>query len=119
MKIAVLSRDERHLIELSRQLRARPGSDEVDMIAGTAARLSTMADEAVPDLLIVDAPRADEGELDQLERLGHLFPRMAFIVLSEDQSQDFLLRAMRAGVREVLAARPQPADLVAAVDHVA
>lgn len=119
MKIAVLSRDERHLIELSRQLRARPGSDEVDMIAGTAARLSTMADEAVPDLLIVDAPRADEGELDQLERLGHLFPRMAFIVLSEDLSQDFLLRAMRAGVREVLAARPAPADLVAAVDHVA
>ncbi|MDY0961149.1 AAA family ATPase [Massilia sp. CFBP9026] len=119
MKIAVLSRDERHLIELSRQLRARPGSDEVDMIAGTAARLSTMADEAVPDLLIVDAPRADEGELDQLERLGHLFPRMAFIVLSEDLSQDFLLRAMRAGVREVLAAKPLPADLVAAVDHVA
>ncbi|TXF99123.1 AAA family ATPase [Massilia arenae] len=119
MKIAVLSRNERHLIELSRQLRARPGSDEVDMIAGTAARLSTMADEAVPDLLIVDAPRADEGELDQLERLGHLFPRMAFIVLSEDLSQDFLLRAMRAGVREVLAAKPLPADLVAAVDHVA
>ena len=119
MKIAVLSRDERHLIELSRQLRARPGSDEVDMIAGTAARLSTMADEAGPDLLIVEAPRADEGELDQLERLGHLFPRMAFIVLSEDQSQDFLLRAMRAGVREVLAARPVPADLIAAVDHVA
>jgi pilus assembly protein CpaE len=119
MKIAVLSRDERHLIELSRQLRARPGSDEVDMIAGTAARLSTMADEAAPDLLIVDAPRADEGELDQLERLGHLFPRMAFIVLSEDQSQDFLLRAMRAGVREVLAARPLPSDLVAAVEHVA
>jgi len=119
MKIAVLSRDERHLIELARQLRARPGSDEVDMIAGTAARLSTMADEAAPDLLIVDAPRADDGELDQLERLGHLFPRMAFIVLSEDLSQDFLLRAMRAGVREVLAARPVPADLVAAVDHVA
>ena len=44
---------------------------------------------------------------------------MAFIVLSEDLSQDFLLRAMRAGVREVLAARPAPADLVAAVDHVA
>ena len=38
MKIAILSRDERHLIELSRQLRARPGSDEVDMIAGTPAR---------------------------------------------------------------------------------
>lgn len=119
MKIAVLSRDERHLIELSRQLRNRPGSDEVDMITGAPARLSTMADDAIPDLLIVDQPRADEGELDQIERLGHLFPRMAFIVLSGDLSQDFLLRAMRAGVREVLPAAPGAADLMAAVDHVA
>jgi pilus assembly protein CpaE len=119
MKIAVLSRDERHLIELSRQLRARPGSDEVDMIAGTPARLSTMSDDAIPDLLVVDQPRADEGDLDQLERLGHLFPRMAFIVLSGDLSQDFLLRAMRAGVREVLPATPAATDLVKAVDHIA
>ena len=119
MKIAVLSRDERHLIELSRQLRARPGSDEVDMIAGTPARLSTMSDDAIPDLLVVDQPRADEGDLDQLERLGHLFPRMAFIVLSGDLSQDFLLRAMRAGVREVLPAAPGAADLAKAVDHIA
>jgi pilus assembly protein CpaE len=119
MKIAVLSRDERHLIELSRQLRARPGSDEVDMITGTPARLSTMSDDAIPDLLVVDQPRADEGDLDQLERLGHLFPRMAFIVLSGDLSQDFLLRAMRAGVREVLPAAPGAADLAKAVDHIA
>lgn len=119
MKIAVLSRDERHLIDLARQLRARPGTDEVDMIAGAASRLATMSDDAVPDLLVLDQPRADEGELDQVERLGHLFPRMAFIVLSSDLSQDFLLRAMRAGVREVLPANPAPGELVKAVDHVA
>lgn len=119
MKIAVLSRDERHLIELARQLRARPGADEVDMIAGTPARLALLADDAVPDVLVVDQPRVEEGELDQLERLGHLFPRLAFIVLSGDLSQDFLLRAMRAGVREVLPAAPGAAALAQAVDHVA
>ncbi|GGY40932.1 AAA family ATPase [Pseudoduganella albidiflava] len=119
MKIAVLSRDDRHLIEVARQLRNRPGADEVDMIAGTPARLTTLADDAVPDVLVVDQPRAEEGELDQLERLGHLFPRMAFIVLSGDLSQDFLLRAMRAGVREVLPASPAAAALEQALDRVA
>ncbi|QBE62215.1 AAA family ATPase [Pseudoduganella lutea] len=119
MKIAVLSRDDRHLIEVARQLRNRPGTDEVDMIAGTPARLTTLADDAVPDVLVVDQPRADEGELDQLERLGHLFPRMAFIVLTGDLSQEFLLRAMRAGVREVLPANPAAAALEQALDRVA
>ncbi|WP_338760056.1 AAA family ATPase [Massilia sp. METH4] len=119
MKIAVLSRDDRHLIEVARQLRARPGTDEVDMIAGSPARLTTLADDAVPDVLVVDQPRAGEGELDQLERLGHLFPRMAFIVLTADLSQEFLLAAMRAGVREVLPAAPSAAALAQALDRIA
>jgi pilus assembly protein CpaE len=119
VKIAVLSRDERHLIELSRQLRARPGTDEVDMISGSPARLSTLADDAVPDVLLVDEPSSAEGDLEQLERLGHLFPKLAFIVLSSDLSQDFLLRAMRAGVREVLPSAPGAAALGQALDRVA
>jgi len=119
VKIALLSRDERHLIELSRQLRARPGSDEVDMIAGSPARLATLADDAIPDVLIVDQPLVEEGELEQLERFGHLVPRLAFIVLSGDLSQDFLLRAMRAGVREVLPAAPSAAALGQALDRIA
>jgi len=119
VKIAILSRDDRQLIELARVLRNRPGADEVDMIAGTPAKLTTLADEAVPDVLVVDQPRADEGELEGLERLGLLFPRMSFIVLSGDLSQDFLLRAMRAGVREVLSAVPQPAALAQALDRIA
>jgi len=119
VKIAILSRDERQLIELARVLRNRPGADEVDMIAGTPAKLTTLADEAVPDVLVVDQPRAEEGELEGLERLSHLFPRMSFIVLSGDLSQDFLLRAMRAGVREVLPAMPQPAVLAQALDRIA
>ena len=129
MKIAILSRDERHLIELSRQLRNRPGNDEIDMIAGSPSRLATLADAAVPDVLIVDQPRRgggdggdggdNENDLDQLERLGQLFPRMAFIVLSSDPSPAFLMRAMRAGVREVLPAAPAAGVLAEALDRVA
>jgi len=119
VKIALLSRDERNLIDLARQLRTRPGLDEVDMIAGSPARLATLADEAIPDVLVVDQPRLDDEDLDQIERLGHLFPRLAFIVLSNDLSQDFLLRAMRAGVREVLPASPGAAALAQSLDRIA
>ena len=119
MKIAVLSRDERHLVDLARQLRARPGTNEVDMIAGTPSRLATLADDAIPDVLIVDEPRVDEDDLGQIERLGHLFPRLAFIVLSSDPSHEFLLRAMRAGVREVLSGAAGAAALGEALDRIA
>lgn len=122
MKIALLSRDERNLVDLARQLRNRPGTDEVDMLSGGPARLSTLADDAIPDVLVVDQPRLGDdgdGDLDQIERLGHLFPRLAFIVLSNDLSQDFLLRAMRAGVREVLPATPGAAALIQSLDRIA
>ena len=122
MKIAILSRDERKLIDLARQLRNRPGSDEVDMLSGGPARLSTLADDAIPDVLVVDQPNlGDDGDddLGQIERLGHLFPRLVFIVLSNDLSQDFLLRAMRAGVREVLPAVPGAAALAQSLDRIA
>jgi pilus assembly protein CpaE len=124
MKIAILSRDERHLIELSRQLRSRPNNDEIDMITGAPARLSVLNDAAVPDVLIVDDANADdadggENDLAQLERLGQLFPRLAIIVLTSDLSQAFLLRAMRAGVRDVLPAQPGLALLGETLDRVA
>jgi len=122
VKIALLSRDERNLVDLARQLRNRPGTDEVDMLSGGPARLSTLADDAIPDVLVVDQPRLGDdgdGDLDQIERLGHLFPRLAFIVLSNDLSQDFLLRAMRAGVREVLPATPGAAALIQSLDRIA
>jgi len=122
VKIAILSRDERKLIDLARQLRNRPGSDEVDMLSGGPARLSTLADDAIPDVLVVDQPNlGDDGDddLGQIERLGHLFPRLVFIVLSNDLSQDFLLRAMRAGVREVLPAVPGAAALAQSLDRIA
>ncbi len=56
-----------------------------------------------PELVIVDASAIDEGELALLERLAKLYPGAAFMLLTRGQQQDMLIRAMRAGVREVLA----------------
>lgn len=56
----------------------------------------------VPELVVLDASdiAADEGEL--VERLSKQYPSASFMLLTRDPQQDLLIRAMRAGMREVL-----------------
>jgi len=100
-------------------LRTREPSDEVDMVAGTVARISALSEDAMPDVLIIDEPSVENGDLEQLERLSGTHPRMAFILLCSEQSPQFLLQAMRAGVREVLAAPATGATLFPALERIA
>ncbi|MYM80364.1 AAA family ATPase [Duganella sp. FT50W] len=55
-----------------------------------------------PDLVVLDASdaAAEEGEL--VERLSKQYPSATFMLLTRDPRQDLLIRAMRAGMREVL-----------------
>ena len=119
MKIAVISKDERHLLDLGRLLRARPTGDEVDLLSGGLIRLAGMADEQLPDVLIIDQPSVEDGDLVQVERLSGLHPAMAFIALSSESSSEFLLHAMRAGVREVLPVPVTSATLYPVLDRIA
>jgi pilus assembly protein CpaE len=118
LKIAVISRDDSNLAEIAKLLRARESSDEVDMVAGNVSRVSGLVDEALPDVLVIDQPSIDDGDLEQLERLSGMHPRMAFIVLCRQQSPEFLLQAMRAGVREVLAFPASAATLYPAIERI-
>ena len=56
----------------------------------------------VPELVILDASDvvAEEGEL--VERLSKQYPASTFMLLTREPQQDLLIRAMRAGMREVL-----------------
>jgi pilus assembly protein CpaE len=56
----------------------------------------------LPELVILDASdvAAEEGEL--VERLGKQYPAATFMLLTREPQQDLLIRAMRAGMREVL-----------------
>ncbi|MDQ9168917.1 AAA family ATPase [Oxalobacteraceae bacterium R-40] len=55
-----------------------------------------------PDLAIIDASNMERSQLSLVEALHSQYPHTAFMLLTPDQSPDLLLRAMRAGVREVL-----------------
>lgn len=109
MKIAIVSKNDKHLSEIARLLRERSAADLVDMISGTLEKLTGIDDLKSPDVLVLDQPSVENGDLDRLERLSHLYPRMAFIVLCEQHTPDFLIQAMRAGVREVL---PSPVNVL-------
>jgi pilus assembly protein CpaE len=99
-KVSVISSDKQHLQEITGLLKKDPELGDISAIEGEARALDEIGE--APDVLIINGSLAENGGLDKLERLGHLHPETAFIIVSENQSPEFLLRAMRAGVREVL-----------------
>jgi pilus assembly protein CpaE len=118
LKIAVVSPHDRQSEEIAGILRARSSSDEVDLLTGMPQVLAAGAGASTPDVLVFNSPLMREEELDQMERLSHVHPRLAFIVLSEQNSPEFLMRAMRAGVREVLPLPLNKDALCAAIQRI-
>jgi pilus assembly protein CpaE len=118
LKISVIAKDDQHLPDIARLLRERSPTDEISIVAGGLEKLTGIADLTIPDVLVLDGPSIDNADLDRLERLGHLHPRMAFILLCQHQPPDFLIRAMRAGVREVLPSPVTAAQLMPALSRI-
>ncbi|MES2297141.1 MAG: AAA family ATPase [Pseudomonadota bacterium] len=102
MKALMISRDEALLAEVAAQGAARiPPMRLVARIA-TLREASERVASAAPQLVILDASGIDTLEAELIERLTRYYPDASFILLARDQQQDMLIRAMRAGVREVL-----------------
>ena len=115
MKILVISKNDKHLWEVARLLRERNPSDVVDVVFGTLEKLAGIADRSSPNVLLLDQPSVEGGDLERLEHLGQLYPRMSFILLCQQHSPEFLIQAMRAGVREVLPSPVNAATLYPAI----
>jgi pilus assembly protein CpaE len=119
LKIAVVSKDDKHLAAIAKLLRERKPTDDVFTVPGTLDKLTSMASLASPDVLVLDQPSVEGGDLERLERLGHLHPNLTFILLSQDQTPEFLIKAMRVGVREVLPSPVSAETLLPAMARIA
>jgi pilus assembly protein CpaE len=64
-----------------------------------------------PDVVIADATTSQD--FDALEALANTHPELDYLLVAADLTADMLMRAMRAGVREVL---PSPASSEAVVE---
>jgi pilus assembly protein CpaE len=106
MKITAISNNDKHLFEIARLLRDRSATDHVEVISGAMDKLNT-TEQGVPDLLLLAQPIVNGKEFERIESLSSLHPGTAIIVACQQQTPEFLLQAMRAGVREVL---PLPLD---------
>ena len=102
MKALMISRDSLLHAEVAAQGSARmPAMQLVASRNGLRDAVERQLPE-MPDLVIVDASDAAPEEMELLERLGKLYSSSSFMLLTREPQQDLLIRAMRAGMREVL-----------------
>ena len=102
MKALLISRDTQLDAEIASQGAARvPPLSVVASRASVRDALERPLSEE-PDLIVVDLSDADAADGDLFERLTRHYPAAHFMLLTDNHHPDLLIRAMRAGVREVL-----------------
>jgi pilus assembly protein CpaE len=102
MKALIITRDNELYSEVATQGAARvPPLILAARRASVREALDRMMSD-IPSVVIVDASDPESTEGDLLERLTKNYPASCFVLLTREHQQDLLIRAMRAGVREVL-----------------
>ena len=117
MKISIISPNPGHLQDMRKVLEAR--SHVVSPFEGGKSRMQWVVERSAPELLLVDGMCCDPQELAMVEQLTMRHPAIAVVLLCAMQTPEFLILAMRSGVREVLPSPPEPASLEAAVERIA
>lgn len=102
MKVAALSRSPDTLKTLRDYVSGEETSIQLQIWPGEAAHLGAMIDQEHPDVLLLETPGAHESELDGLEGIITRHPELTVILICVQQLPEFLLRALRIGVREVM-----------------
>jgi pilus assembly protein CpaE len=115
LKFAVISPDKAHGDEIAAMLESESATTSVTRAVSAGPELAMVVNGSTPDVLISALPPTDLDGLASLGQMSVLHPGMAVIVLCEGHSADFLLQAMRVGVREVLPLRPTKEALLQAV----
>jgi len=115
MKIKVVSETAVRAEQIAQILRAGDPELEVFSAAGSTENLPQAINGSGPGLLMLDDVRP--GGLDAIARLAHTHPEVETIVISNEQSPAFLLRAMQVGVREVLPSPVHAPAMQAAVNR--
>ncbi|HEY1044098.1 MAG TPA: AAA family ATPase [Telluria sp.] len=101
MKGLVISRDAQLCAEIATQGTARVPPLDTNVRSSAREALEKVPPGGI-GLVIIDAASNELAEPDVLERLCKQYSHASFMLLTREQHQDLLIRAMRAGVREVL-----------------
>src|SRR5262245_45580806 len=116
MKLAIVSAQPT-MLEQVRAFLLQPGESALGLSLhmGGVESAARIAEQVRPDILLVGGERHDLGELAALEPLTARHPAPAVMLVSANQSAEFLREAMRIGLREVL---PEPVSREALLDAI-
>ncbi len=101
MKIKLITPDQTNANAWSKALRAE-AAFEVAAIVRELRNVSVIVNGSRPDIVLVETTTPED--FLALEALANAHPEIDYVLVGNDLSTDFLMRAMRAGVREVLPA---------------
>lgn len=119
MKIAVISPSAKSLETVGGYLREDAAGQPIVLVEGGMSKLRGIAEQQRPDLLIVEGMCREVEELGALEYVSLHFPQIMLVMLCSNHTPEFLINAMRAGVKEVLPAPVTRDGLRAAVARMA
>ncbi len=112
MKITLVTPDAQNAKAWSAALRDERGFDVTALTSGLR-EASVMLNGSAPDMLLVET--TTPKDFLALESFANAHPEIDCVLVGTEPSPDFLLRAMRAGVREVLPSPAAAEDVLAAL----
>lgn len=115
MKIALISPSTQSLQNLSLILESENSPRIITCHEGGISKLRGLAEQERPDVIIVEGLCHHPSELAPIEFITASYPQMIIIMLCTQQTPEFLLGAMRVGVREILPSPVSKEGLEAAV----
>lgn len=119
MKIIVISPNKVLREEILQSIRGGADASAHVLVFGDGFNnLGQAVEVEHPDLLIIDSVCVENGNLSILEGISLRSSHIAIILLSQNASSDFLMSAMRSGVKDVLSLPLQSNELQAAVNRI-
>lgn len=116
LKVSAICTTAKTVAELTAATRGLSGLSLM-VHAGSVDTLTSVLKRDHPDVLLLDLPTHDDKEMESIEAVLSDAPDVHVVLVSPDRSVEFLMRAMRAGVREVMPAPLSVASVELAVKH--
>lgn len=121
MKITIISPNKLLMEEIRRTLQEDDPKRVFYLFEGTldkAVNLINLINREQPDVVILDESGVEAKDLISLEQACMAYPKTAFIMLNETVTQDFLISALRIGVKDVIKLPLVSDELLRAVNRI-
>ena len=102
MKIATIAQDSQILNTIRQYLAKYYAECPIVATTGGVQQIAALIEQEHPDLLLLEGTAFNPTELQIIDRVTSRFPELGVIMLCPAQSQEYLIEAMRVGVREIV-----------------